>query len=245
MEPKFPTTMWRIIQIVIATLVVWLILLAVFAKDRICDPIMSARCRTHFFDYLGDAVWLVNLKEWQTLFAGLMAIGAASIGAYFINRQIQQTERHEQERRQRLLAAERAMMPMALSALMDFMVQSNRCLVELSNEIVEGILPKEATLPSMPPPPMEGASSLQRMVTASSALEGDPYAKLLSRLQVFNDKLRWLEAYPRHFHLKRLDALTLDDFQDEAATLLLDMSNELLKIREKIFDGSLPTDVSA
>lgn len=60
------------------------------------------------------------LYEWQTLASGILAIVAAVIAAALLYTQINQTERHEQDRRKRRLEAARATLPLVLSQICGF-----------------------------------------------------------------------------------------------------------------------------
>lgn len=53
--------------------------------------------------------------DWQTLVSGLLAVVAAAVSVYFLNKQIRQAEQHEKERLARRLVAERGVMPATLS----------------------------------------------------------------------------------------------------------------------------------
>ena len=58
--------------------------------------------------------------EWQTLISGILAIAAAVIAAALLHSQINQTERHEQDRRNRRLESVRASLPLVLSQICGF-----------------------------------------------------------------------------------------------------------------------------
>src|SRR5690348_4056090 len=79
---------------------VLLALAIVFGVERglFCAPISGTECAVWNWNRLGDFVLLKWFHDWQTLVAGTLAIIAAFIGGAFINAQIQQSERHEQER---------------------------------------------------------------------------------------------------------------------------------------------------
>lgn len=60
------------------------------------------------------------LEKWQTLIGAFAALIAAFIGALFIHRQIRAAWKIEEEKRRRKVLAARAVMPIALSALIDY-----------------------------------------------------------------------------------------------------------------------------
>lgn len=59
-------------------------------------------------------------KDWQTLVAGIMSLGAATWAAYLLNRQIRQTEELELKRDKRRFIVARATLPLALSQICAF-----------------------------------------------------------------------------------------------------------------------------
>lgn len=73
------------------------------------------------------------LHQWQTLVGGLLAIIAALIGVRAINRQIRQTEQHEQERIARNFDAARSTLPLTLSQLNTYVDDSMRYMLEILN----------------------------------------------------------------------------------------------------------------
>jgi hypothetical protein len=73
------------------------------------------------------------LHQWQTLAGGLIAIIAALIGARAINRQIRQTEQHEQDRISRNFDAARSILPLTLSQLSTYVEDSIHYMVKILN----------------------------------------------------------------------------------------------------------------
>lgn len=61
--------------------------------------------------------WLYN---WQTLISGILALAAALLAGYLLNRQIQQSENLASEQLKRQHNAARAALPLALSAVLDY-----------------------------------------------------------------------------------------------------------------------------
>jgi hypothetical protein len=62
--------------------------------------------------------------DWETLASGFMALCAAVWAAYLLNKQIQQADKHEQNRNKRLYVAARATLPLALSQVCAYCIAS-------------------------------------------------------------------------------------------------------------------------
>ncbi|WP_144299838.1 hypothetical protein [Elioraea rosea] len=68
-----------------------------------------------------DVNWIYAfLKEWQTLIAALIALGAAYWTVRMMRRQIEQAAQHERERNRARYTAARAMLPLALADVMEW-----------------------------------------------------------------------------------------------------------------------------
>lgn len=125
------------------------------------------------------------IQEWQTLITGVMAIGAALIGGYFINQQMLQTALIEADRRSSEFAAERAMLPLHLDALIEHLL---RCAALLkATYILESVA--ERTDREFPRVPMDVALFFQGVVLRSPANLREPFIEILSQLQVFHARL--------------------------------------------------------
>jgi hypothetical protein len=127
--------------------------------------------------------------DWQTLIAGLIAIGAAFIGGQFIHKQIRASERLEENRRRRKFAAARSVLPLALSALSDY---ARRCAVALkaiyAQRDDESIL-KQINLPEFPSLPGAIIEDLRVMIEFGDDALYDVLATLLEELQVQTARL--------------------------------------------------------
>lgn len=175
--------------------VAWIVLLVAFAKGRVCEPLFSAKCTRHFWDSIGDAVWLVHWGQWQTLIAGLIAIAAAFVGGAFINKQIQQTEILERDRRSREFAAARAMLPIYLSNLAQYMQDCAKGLKALYRLRKVDPSPAQAfDVPEFPPAPLEAAHFLQSVILTSPAQFRKPFVDILQELQTFDARLRMMRG---------------------------------------------------
>lgn len=168
-------------------------LLALFAPGRICEPLLSERCRLHAWNSIGDTVWLLNLGDWQTLLAGLLALIAAAVTAYLLNKQIQQTETHERERWRRSKEAAPAMLPLTLASLGEYV---RLCAVSLKQRLahVRAELAGEDVsafvLTDFPDVPVSVSAALHGMILASEADDARAYVTLLNKLQVFSSRIQ-------------------------------------------------------
>lgn len=138
-----------------------------------CGP-ASARC---LFD---------GLKEWQTLIAGLLATLAAAVTVFQVRRQMRQSETalfHERERR---AFAHRAMLPLLLSDICDFVESDNQKL-------------KIAIANKSQPDSIEWPTNIsEQLETLRSVVEFDDQNKevtdrlrtLISQLQVYRARRR-------------------------------------------------------
>jgi hypothetical protein len=73
---------------------------------------------------LNQCMW-EGIKEWQTLIAGILATGAAAITVLQVGRQIRQNESALRHQRQRRASSHRAMLPLILSDICDFIETDN------------------------------------------------------------------------------------------------------------------------
>jgi len=87
------------------------------------------------------------LHDWQTLVSGVLAIVAGGLTAYYLHKQIGQTERHERERLEREHRAARAVMPLPLMSILD---ACQDCIAELAEIHKKGRLNREEYPPQIP-----------------------------------------------------------------------------------------------
>lgn len=187
---------WTPARLAVAALLLWGILLLAFHEGRMCYPTI-AECRAQFFASVGDAVWLRYWKEWQTLIAGLVAIGAALIGGHYIKKQIEQTANLEQDRIAREFGAVRAMMPIYLDKLIDHILHCGRELRALFMMDSVGALPTQRQAAWFPVLPIDVAEFLRSAVLRASPEVRAPIIIILAELQVFHARLTDLESTAR------------------------------------------------
>jgi|GEM_PF-3835534 len=181
---KLQSPSWSFTKVITLVGMLWAALLIVFHEGRMCYP-WRTECQKQFFTTIGDAVWLRGFEDWQTLVAGLIAIVAAIVGGRYINKQIQQTEETERERRNREFEAARAMMPIYLDALIEYIETCGKRLKSLEMMASVG----ERQTPAFPPLPMDVATFFRDLILRSPADLRIPVIEILSELQVFNARL--------------------------------------------------------
>lgn len=141
---------------------------------------------------------LDSIKDWQTLWAGGLAILAALIGGGFILRQtraIQKqagaVERREQATLTRQHAAARAVMPLALSALVEYAQSCAESLVRVRQAALDEKIPRPVATSYVPPTLDPGViSSLADVIASADPAVGDAIAKVISNVQVLGARLR-------------------------------------------------------
>jgi hypothetical protein len=136
---------------------------------------------------------IATISQWQTLIGSVVAIGAAFVGGGYINRQIHQADRLEEERLRRRLLAARAVLPLALSTLSRY---ARDCAAELQR--VLGTMRNDQLGRSeqvhFPAPPATAIASLTEIIEASGEDRiSIPVSKLLSEIQVQSARLAGLE----------------------------------------------------
>lgn len=125
------------------------------------------------------------LKEWQTLLAGFIAIGAALIGGYYVQAQSVLSDRHEQDRIRRQFEAERALLPLTLSKMSAYSRASAGALRDIYPQEERVNIDPNAAVPAFPDPPTDEIRHLANFIRSSQdANIREVVAELLSRLQV-------------------------------------------------------------
>ncbi len=162
------------------------------------------------------------IDRWQTLIAGLIAIGAAFIGGYFVNAQIKLTKAQEDDRRRRRHAATRATMPLTLSALMEYARLCGRALRQLYLATPgEAARAEQMTGFDLPPVPGDKIAALAEIIEAGDPAVGEAIADLLSNLQVQDGRLRSTKAdiLDPHNPLRSIMKRELETYIIDAADL--------------------------
>lgn len=142
--------------------------------------------------------FMAILEAWQTLTAGLLAIAAAGLGGYFVHQQTLTNERHERERIARRFEAEKAVMPMTLSALLRYARESTDYLKDVHALVPPGgrpILPKGTTLvKNAPQPPKAAIDQAARFIESSPDSDVRAYlASILKEIQMQSARIVGME----------------------------------------------------
>lgn len=141
--------------------------------------------------------WTQFLMDWQTLIAGVLALVAAGIGFYFINRQILQAEQHEGDRIERSFDAARATFPLVLSDLAayaretaDFYSVPFRSTATSAGVSRKHFAVEEDELLSAPAMPDETVPDIRRFIEACPDKEARNYlSKLIRELQILRARM--------------------------------------------------------
>lgn len=136
------------------------------------------------------------LYRWQTLIGAFVALIAAGIGAWFINKQIATARRIEEEKRQLRQTAIRAVLPLSLSELCDYAMRSSARLKELHEACNDQILDQHSDVDrSFPQLPKEVSSIFRDFIECSTAPQARPLIDILSMIQVQSSRFRSIEAH--------------------------------------------------
>lgn len=194
--PKLPKIRLTLRSVAISFATLYIVLLAASAPGRVCG--ISTKCAAHAWNVIGDAVWLVDLEKWQTLFTGFLAIFAAFIGGMFLERQMQQAQRFEEERRQVAFKSARASLIFALNSLSEWTEQCARELRDLLDACNGGTLPFGTPLPTFPASPPAALAVLKDIISVSEPQVATPFAALNRQLQLVEANIRpfdqrWVE----------------------------------------------------
>lgn len=191
-----------------AVLTLWLALAILFSAGLyMCAWPWSKACYLTFWDGVAAVILLWWVDDPETLITGVLALAAACLGAYLLNRQIGQTERLEAERQLRRFRAVRASTPLVLSEICDYAEQQAKAWMfavdRLQEHPVAQALPREIGGP--PPPRLEDVRfpslapsivvSLKDMVEAAAdEAAAEPYMVLLNEMQVLIARSRGFAA---------------------------------------------------
>ncbi|HEX4180075.1 MAG TPA: hypothetical protein VHY32_04740 [Caulobacteraceae bacterium] len=139
------------------------------------------------------ACWIDVVKDWQTLIAGVLAIVAAFIGGGFVWLQTQTVDRREQARLERQHKAALAVLPLAISAFVEYAQQCAVGLLPVLRSAVDEVVPVAARV-AFVPPVLDSAVIPQLRDAIENAPEGfsDRIAALIAGGQVLASNLRSL-----------------------------------------------------
>lgn len=138
------------------------------------------------------------LEKWQTLAAGVMALGAAIATVLYIRKQIAQVYELSEVQRARELLAARAMLPVTLSRLCS---HAEACVGALLPHYMadnDGVVQRAAFI--VPSIPKDDLSDLVLCVRHGDTTLQQAVSKLLSNLQVQTSRLRDFAAAMENYH---------------------------------------------
>jgi hypothetical protein len=151
------------------------------------------------------------MDRWQTMLTGITALIAATIGVYFVRKQIEQTEAAEAHRRKRRLAAARSRLQLALSTVSHYGSDSIGFLRGFrdalsANQAVPTLA--DAPRPVLPEP---AVLALEAVIEAT---DNDGFAgflaDLISEMQVLNSRMSGLPADALVLGVHNLDAYLMN-----------------------------------
>lgn len=150
---------------------------------------------TDFWNWL--SVYLIGLRnfiqDWQTLLAGLLALTSAIWGVVTLQKQITLSEKHEHQRLMAKEKAARAVLPLTLSTIINYVEQSSNFLRPIYESRENGSIPEQArTNVNVPKVPESAIGSLQSMVEAAAPTNpniADAIAKLIQQIQIQNSRM--------------------------------------------------------
>lgn len=141
------------------------------------------------------------LYRYQTFIAGFIAIAAAAIGAQAVYAQIRQTDEESKNSRKRKARATRAMLPLALSSVMEYAEQCLKAMNALRPQCVGQALP--SPVPNVPDPvewPEQALVLMRDYIEHADDEVAVPLTNLISKLQVqrsrFTEVLRHAGGVP-------------------------------------------------
>ncbi|HWQ86362.1 hypothetical protein [Brevundimonas sp.] len=164
--------------------------LALTARRDLC--LDKSICYATAADRIESAILFLWVRDWETIFAGALALAAALIAAVFIQRQIRQVE----DRRERRYLAVRATMPLTLSRLCNYADACVQLLLPFSRKKANGGHFEDVAAPAfeLPAVPADIITDLRDMIEACSPEQACPLVELLKVLQVQMSRLRSLHA---------------------------------------------------
>lgn len=158
------------------------------------------------------------LYRWQTLIGAVVALIAAGIGAWFIKRQIETTERLENEKRIMRQRSIRAVLPLSLSELCDYAMRCSEKLTFLHRACGDQLLDRHADIDrTFPALPAGLATVFKEFIECSPENEARPLIEILSKLQVQSARFREIELNPENAPLVLKD--NIEDYIIENAEL--------------------------
>lgn len=137
------------------------------------------------------------LFRWQTFIGAVVALIAAGIGAWFLNKQITTARRIEEEKRRLRRTAIRAILPLSLSELCDYAMRCSEKLTFLHEACEDEILDRHSeidrTFPSLP---KDVSTTFRDFIECADEEHARPLIDILSKIQVQSARFREIELNP-------------------------------------------------
>lgn len=151
------------------------------------------------------------LNRYQTLIGALIALATAVWG-------IAALYRIEDNKWQSKRAAARAVLPLTLSGISEYIGKCAPLLVTIHDKCKDGVLPKEIPIPEFPSLPVEAIAGLKEMVEFSYPAERTYISKLLARIQIQSTRIAgMIQEHLRPEHITSSD--NLDAYLIDAAAI--------------------------
>lgn len=161
--------------------------------------------------------------KWQTLISGILALVAAVWTVCVLKRQINLSERHERTRRETSEAAARAVLPLTLSAIINYARQSSNTLYALYKNREGEVITERMQTIELPPIPESAIGSLQSMIEASTnQAVVKVIAKIIGKIQIQNSRIRSVvheEQAVRPNHVSLVTARNIEDYIIDSAII--------------------------
>jgi hypothetical protein len=128
-------------------------------------------------------------SEWQTFIAAVIALLAALSMNRIVRSQIQQAERHENERRRRRYIAARSTLPMVLTEICRYAMEVTNYLRPIHQQLTDAPEVKPP-LPHPPIMPEQLFAAIERMIEAAEDERVVTHLrKIVSQIQILNSRL--------------------------------------------------------
>lgn len=138
----------------------------------------------------GIAQWI---NDWQNLIAAIIAIGAAGLAYRSATQQLAQNDEQERNRRSRKHASVRAMLPLALSQVIEYAQNSAFALVDLVPLCQAGGLPRNSPTNNLPQPLPHGTMTvLAEFIEYSDDIDASLVETMVAWIQIHDARVRGL-----------------------------------------------------
>ena len=150
------------------------------------------------------------LSEYQTLLAGLLALGSAVVAAILLHQQTRQARELENERRLGQREAARSWLSLHVSSIIRYADGMGKGVYRLIEQCQGEALPKDAEVPKFPELPMDAAIAVKEFAAFATADEAKFLALMFSSMQVLESRIRGMIEEPGGKVLSNLEAYLED-----------------------------------